>query len=487
MTQEVECAACFRPIRDRFLLKVLDKPWHPACVRCELCRKLLDEKCFYKEGKMYCKDDFYRCFGPKCGGCGEKIHYQDFVRKARDKVYHLRCFTCSLCSKQLSTGEVLYLQPGDEGFVCKDHYLNKDMSFSDEEDDTDEQVSIPGLDHPGALPMMGGHPMGATPPHLTPGNMSDHSSSSAHTLTPTPNKYETNNNSLAQQQPPMVSPLTKEEKDDLDMDDDLKGDGDDDKGGVDDGAGGKRRGPRTTIKAKQLEVLKTAFSQTPKPTRHIREQLAKETGLSMRVIQVWFQNKRSKERRMKQMTTGMMAGRGFFPPGKGGRRGFPIIGEEFGYFGPHDKPPFPHDFGYPPNFPPPPDGFFPGPMGFMGGPPPPNMDQPLPPMHPGNLPNGMGGGPGGPPSGGAPGAPGDPFPPPPPTSSGGDFPPLGDLPPPTSQPSAQPPSASPDFQSNSGNNGSNGTNSNSSGGNPSSNNNPSSNSFTDPINEQMVW
>ena len=58
--------------------------------------------------------------------------------------------------------------------------------------------------------------------------------------------------------------------------------------------GGKRRGPRTTIKAKQLEVaivrivdlklwiiqnqiyynlyqvLKTAFAQTPKPTRHIR-------------------------------------------------------------------------------------------------------------------------------------------------------------------------------------------------------------------------
>ena len=67
----------------------------------------------------------YRCFGPKCGGCGEKIHYQDFVRKARDKVYHLRCFTCSLCSKQLSTGEVLYLQPGDEGFVCKDHYLKQ--------------------------------------------------------------------------------------------------------------------------------------------------------------------------------------------------------------------------------------------------------------------------------------------------------------------------------------------------------------------------
>lgn len=52
------------------------------------------------------------------------------------------------------------------------------------------------------------------------------------------------------------------------------------------GKGSKKRGPRTTIKAKQLEVLKSAFAATPKPTRHIREQLAKETGLPMRVIQV---------------------------------------------------------------------------------------------------------------------------------------------------------------------------------------------------------
>ena len=52
------------------------------------------------------------------------------------------------------------------------------------------------------------------------------------------------------------------------------------------GAGSKRRGPRTTIKAKQLEILKAAFNATPKPTRHIREQLASETGLNMRVIQV---------------------------------------------------------------------------------------------------------------------------------------------------------------------------------------------------------
>ena len=58
---------------------------------------------------------------------------------------------------------------------------------------------------------------------------------------------------------------------------------DDEKSGK---GGAKRRGPRTTIKAKQLETLKAAFAATPKPTRHIREQLAQETGLNMRVIQV---------------------------------------------------------------------------------------------------------------------------------------------------------------------------------------------------------
>ncbi len=64
---------------------------------------------------------------------------------------------------------------------------------------------------------------------------------------------------------------------------------------------GKRRGPRTNITAKQLELLKAVFAATPKPTRLMREQLAKETGLSMRVIQVWFQNKRSKEKRVHQL------------------------------------------------------------------------------------------------------------------------------------------------------------------------------------------
>uniref|UniRef100_A0A1A9WX15 Homeobox domain-containing protein n=1 Tax=Glossina brevipalpis TaxID=37001 RepID=A0A1A9WX15_9MUSC len=76
----------------------------------------------------------------------------------------------------------------------------------------------------------------------------------------------------------------------LDGDPDGRGDSQAENKSPDDANGSKRRGPRTTIKAKQLEVLKTAFNQTPKPTRHIREQLAKETGLPMRVIQITITN-----------------------------------------------------------------------------------------------------------------------------------------------------------------------------------------------------
>ncbi|NXU05950.1 LHX4 protein, partial [Buphagus erythrorhynchus] len=55
-----------------------------------------------------------------------------------------------------------------------------------------------------------------------------------------------------------------------------------------------------TITAKQLETLKNAYKNSPKPARHVREQLSSETGLDMRVVQVWFQNRRAKEKRLKK-------------------------------------------------------------------------------------------------------------------------------------------------------------------------------------------
>lgn len=45
--------------------------------------------------------------------------------------------------------------------------------------------------------------------------------------------------------------------------------------------------PRTTITQKQLDILKQAYNKSSKPARHVRESLAMETGLDMRVVQVW--------------------------------------------------------------------------------------------------------------------------------------------------------------------------------------------------------
>lgn len=50
----------------------------------------------------------------------------------------------------------------------------------------------------------------------------------------------------------------------------------------------KRRGPRTSIRQEQLEVLNDVFTTSPKPSKHARAKLSIQTGLSMRVIQACF-------------------------------------------------------------------------------------------------------------------------------------------------------------------------------------------------------
>lgn len=64
-----------------------------------------------------------RRFGTKCAGCLQGISPNDLVRKARSKVFHLNCFTCMVCNKQLSTGEELYVIDENK-FVCKEDYLS---------------------------------------------------------------------------------------------------------------------------------------------------------------------------------------------------------------------------------------------------------------------------------------------------------------------------------------------------------------------------
>ncbi|XP_058528543.1 LIM/homeobox protein Lhx3 [Ochotona princeps] len=187
------CAGCDQRILDRFILKALDRHWHSRCLKCSDCHTPLAERCFSRGESVYCKEDFFKRFGTKCAACQLGIPPTQVVRRAQDFVYHLHCFACVVCKRQLATGDEFYLME-DSRLVCKAD-------------------------------------------------------------------YETAKQREAE-------------------------------------ATAKR--PRTTITAKQLETLKSAYNTSPKPARHVREQLSSETGLDMRVVQVWFQNRRAKEKRLKK-------------------------------------------------------------------------------------------------------------------------------------------------------------------------------------------
>ncbi|TMW49708.1 hypothetical protein DOY81_005213 [Sarcophaga bullata] len=66
-----------------------------------------------------------------------------------------------------------------------------------------------------------------------------------------------------------------------------------------DGRRGPKR-PRTILTSQQRKQFKASFEQSPKPCRKVREALAKDTGLSVRVVQVWFQNQRAKMKKIQR-------------------------------------------------------------------------------------------------------------------------------------------------------------------------------------------
>ena len=103
------------------MLKVEDQLLHIKCLRCADCNAKLAEKCFSRDGRVYCREDFFRKFGTKCSGCNEGIPPTEAVRRAHNNVYHLKCFMCQMCHIELQTGDEFYLME-DKRLICKDDY-----------------------------------------------------------------------------------------------------------------------------------------------------------------------------------------------------------------------------------------------------------------------------------------------------------------------------------------------------------------------------
>ncbi|XP_053207480.1 LIM/homeobox protein Awh-like [Panonychus citri] len=100
--------------------------WHTDCLRCCECEKSLSSSCFLRNGRIYCKSDYLKLsrVSVKCSKCYRIISPSDWVRRAGSHVYHLACFACDLCQRQLSTGEQFTIdnQTDDMRLLCKLHF-----------------------------------------------------------------------------------------------------------------------------------------------------------------------------------------------------------------------------------------------------------------------------------------------------------------------------------------------------------------------------
>uniref|UniRef100_A0A8B9NZK4 LIM homeobox transcription factor 1 beta n=1 Tax=Apteryx owenii TaxID=8824 RepID=A0A8B9NZK4_APTOW len=176
-------------------------------------------------------------FAAKCSGCMEKIAPTEFVMRALECVYHLSCFCCCVCERQLRKGDEFVLKEGQ--LLCKSDYeKEKDLLSSVSPDDSD---SVKSDDEDGDVKPTKGQ--------VTQGK------------------------------------------------------------GSDDGKDPRRpKRPRTILTTQQRRAFKASFEVSSKPCRKVRETLAAETGLSVRVVQVWFQNQRAKVGCLSKVMSNRMEG-----------------------------------------------------------------------------------------------------------------------------------------------------------------------------------
>ena len=60
----------------------------------------------------------FRLFGTKCPKCQLTIGEQDYVMRAGQQAYHTDCFSCSVCNRRLTKGDMYYLT-NSGSILCK--------------------------------------------------------------------------------------------------------------------------------------------------------------------------------------------------------------------------------------------------------------------------------------------------------------------------------------------------------------------------------
>ncbi|XP_014481764.1 PREDICTED: LIM/homeobox protein Lhx9-like [Dinoponera quadriceps] len=279
------CGGCGREIAERWYLKAADRVWHCGCLRCCRCRVPLAAEltCFARDGNIYCKEDYCRLFAvSRCSRCRAGISASELVMRARELVYHVACFTCASCGTPLNKGDhfgqrdgLVYCRPHYELLCCAGDYGGAAGSIED-------------LGSPGVSPLPAyyeqnpiassgtvqkGRPRKRKLSEVTGSELPVTMRLAAGALELLhPTELSSSMESLAAYDASVGSP-----------------------GPVHQSQRTKRM--RTSFKHHQLRTMKTYFALNQNPDAKDLKQLAQKTGLSKRVLQVWFQNARAKWRR----------------------------------------------------------------------------------------------------------------------------------------------------------------------------------------------
>ncbi|KFD66085.1 hypothetical protein M514_00767 [Trichuris suis] len=114
------CAYCNGPIKDR-CITALERTWHPEHFFCAKCGKEFGEEGFHeKDGRPFCRKDYFAYFAPRCSGCQKPIT-NNYIT-ALNLQWHPECFVCQDC-KQPFVGGSFFEHFGQP--YCEIHYHEK--------------------------------------------------------------------------------------------------------------------------------------------------------------------------------------------------------------------------------------------------------------------------------------------------------------------------------------------------------------------------
>ncbi|KAG7494578.1 paxillin isoform X2 [Solea senegalensis] len=111
------CHYCNGPILDK-VVTALDKTWHPDHFFCAQCGAFFGPEGFHeKDGKAFCRKDYFDMFAPKCGGCARAI-LENYI-SALNSLWHPECFVCRECFTPFINGSFF---DHDGQPYCEAHY-----------------------------------------------------------------------------------------------------------------------------------------------------------------------------------------------------------------------------------------------------------------------------------------------------------------------------------------------------------------------------